>query len=221
MSLIKLRRGSSTLVSGPSMIGKSTWLKRVIMNYKGLYDGDIEHIYYCYSVYNNKLFDEIKRHCDNVTFIEGIPELENVNEWVKNERMVMIILDDLGTLAMESQIVERLVTIYCNNSNVTLYILLQNIYSRGKYSRQISLNISYYVIFKNIRDNQQIKLFSQQLMGYGKKGANPVYESYLDATKQKYGYIFLDLTNDCDDKYRLRTHIFPDEYPIIYVPKNI
>ena len=221
MALLKLRRGSSTIVSGPSKIGKSTWLKKVIINYKDMFDAEIDHIYYCYSVYNNKLFDEIKNNCGNITFIEGIPEIENVKEWTKNERKVMIICDDLGLACMESPTIERLVTVFCNNADLTLYILLQNIYSKGKYARQISLNINYYVIFKNMRDAQQIKLFSQQLMGYSKKRGNPVYESYTDATSKKYGYILIDLTNECEEKYRLRSNIFPDEYPIIYVPKNI
>ena len=44
-------------------------------------------------------------------------------------------------------------------------------------------------------------------------------EVYNDATKEKWGYLFIDLKPDTSDELRLRTKIFPGENPIVYVPK--
>jgi len=38
-----------------------------------------------------------------------------------------------------------------------------------------------------------------------------LYNDSLDATKEAYGYLLLDLTQNTNDGLRFRTHIFPDE----------
>jgi len=42
------------------------------------------------------------------------------------------------------------------------------------------------------------------------------YNAYLDATQRPHGYIILDLTQDTNDGLRLRTNIFPTEYPLVF-----
>jgi len=43
-----------------------------------------------------------------------------------------------------------------------------------------------------------------------------LYNAYLDATKEAYGYLVLDLTQNTNDGLRFRSHIFPDEvHPIV------
>jgi hypothetical protein len=47
-----------------------------------------------------------------------------------------------------------------------------------------------------------------------------VVEAYEDATKKPHGYLLIDLTPDTDDRYRIRTKIFPDDpRPYAYPPK--
>ena len=48
----------------------------------------------------------------------------------------------------------------------------------------------------------------------------PFLESLEDATKDSYGYLILDLTPSCPERYRVRSGILPDHWPIIYLPKN-
>jgi vacuolar-type H+-ATPase subunit F/Vma7 len=47
-------------------------------------------------------------------------------------------------------------------------------------------------------------------------------EAYDDATKEPFGYIFIDLKPATEEQLRLRTHIFPEEYPtVVYIPKSV
>ena len=46
--------------------------------------------------------------------------------------------------------------------------------------------------------------------------SNTLVEAYEDATAGRYGYLVLDLTPMGEDKYRMRTNVFPGEDPIIY-----
>jgi hypothetical protein len=38
-----------------------------------------------------------------------------------------------------------------------------------------------------------------------------VIEASEDATKEPHGYLLIDLRSDTDDRYRIRTKIFPDD----------
>jgi hypothetical protein len=44
-------------------------------------------------------------------------------------------------------------------------------------------------------------------------------ESFRDATARPFGYLLLDLKPDTDEKYRVRTGIFPDDRHYVYLPK--
>jgi len=44
-----------------------------------------------------------------------------------------------------------------------------------------------------------------------------LYNAYLDATKEPYGYLVLDLTQNTNDGLRFRSHILPDEVHLIVV----
>jgi hypothetical protein len=47
-----------------------------------------------------------------------------------------------------------------------------------------------------------------------------VVEAYEDATKEPHGYLLIDLGPDNDDRYRIRTKIFPDDpRQYAYLPK--
>ena len=43
-------------------------------------------------------------------------------------------------------------------------------------------------------------------------------QGYKDATGKPYGYLLVDLTQSMDDRYRLRTKIFPGETGETFVP---
>jgi hypothetical protein len=94
--------------------------------------------------------------------------------------------------------------------------LTQNIFSKGKYSRDLSLNSNYIINFKNPRDQLQMQVLARQIFGNKSKY---LMESYDDATKKPYGYIFLDLRQDTELRNRVQTGILPFQKRIIYTRK--
>lgn len=83
-------------------------------------------------------------------------------------------------------------------------MLTQDVFHKGKYSRTISLNCNYLVLFKNPRDKLQMKVLAHQIFPSQKLF---FLESFEDATKDPNGYLILDLTPSCPDRYRGRTGI--------------
>ena len=45
--------------------------------------------------------------------------------------------------------------------------------------------------------------------------------AFADATSLPFGYLVVDMSPHSEDTYRLRTHVFPGEDPIVYVPKHL
>ena len=74
--------------------------------------------------------------------------------------------------------------------------------------RTISLNSHYIILMKGIRNIQQIEYLGRQI--YGSK-AKSLVNIFKHATERPYSYLVIDLHPSSNDKYRLRTRIFPEE----------
>ena len=76
------------------------------------------------------------------------------------------------------------------------------------------------MIFKNARDQSQIQHLAKQFIPNNSKF---LVEAYNDATKNKpHSYLLLDLTPTTDDRFRIRTNIFPQEAPqYVYIPNKM
>jgi len=95
-------------------------------------------------------------------------------------------------------------------------MLTQNVLHQGKHSRTISLNSNYLVLFKNPRDKLQINILARQIFPSQKAF---FLESFEDATRDPHGYLIVDLTPVCPERYRLRSGVLPHQRPTVYVPK--
>ena len=89
-----------------------------------------------------------------------------------------------------------------HHSNTSVIYLVQNLFSRNKESRTISLNTQYMVVFKNPRDASQITNLAKQMYPGRVKF---IQEAFADATSTPYGYLLVDLKQDTPEDLRLRT----------------
>ena len=120
-------------------------------------------------------------------------------------------------LAEKDKSILELFTTDSHHSNISVFLITQNLFSQGKFSRTISLNCQYLFILNNPRDKAQIYNLARQMFP-----TNSLFliECYEDATIKKYGYLFLDLTQSTNNRYRVQTGITPNETRIIYEPKK-
>ena len=118
----------------------------------------------------------------------------------------VVVLDDL--MAETDGRVTDLFTKKSHHSNTSVIYLVQNLFSRNKESRTISLNTQYMVVFKNPRDASQITNLAKQMYPGRVKF---IQEAFADATSTPYGYLLVDLKQDTPEDLRLRTSILPDD----------
>ena len=134
----------------------------------------------------------------------GIPNIADLQSYD------LIILDDLLNESNSSQDLTKMFTQTAHHLPCFVIFVSQNLFPKGKDARTRSLNTHYYVIFKNPRDKSQFEVLARQMLPTKYKTLVEVFE---DATRQPYGYLFIDFTQDCEDKYRYRTNLF--QHPMV------
>jgi len=147
----------------------------------------------------------------DVIFHEGLPDFSKFD----GRRPILLILDDL--MAETNLDVANLFTKGSHHRNISVLYLTQNLFHSNKHMRTISLNSHYIILFKSPRDANQFTILARQMYPTSSKFAQ---EAYRDATERPFGYIFIDLKPQQDERYRLRTNIFPGENQYVYVKKS-
>ena len=100
----------------------------------------------------------------------------------------LVVLDDL--MAETDGRVTNLYTKKNHHSDTSVIYIVQNLFTKNKESRTISLNSQYMDVFKNPRDASQFANLARQM--YPGRGAF-VQEAFADATASPYGYLLIDL----------------------------
>jgi GTPase SAR1 family protein len=195
----------TSIVSGPTGCGKTVFTFKFISESMHMITPAPEKIIYCYGEYQ-PVFNEYP----NVIFNEGLPDISQFD----GKERTLLILDDLMTETTDS--VSNIFTKVSHHRNVSVLYLTQNLFYKSKQNRTMSLNAHYIVLFKNPRDAMQVATLARQM--YPGKGQFLV-EAFKDATEKAFGYLLLDLKPDTEEKYRIRTNIFPGEKHFVYIPK--
>ena len=127
------------------------------------------------------------------------------------------IIDDLMQNASGDQLVKNLFT-NGRHLNLSVVFVSQNLFHAGKKCRTISLNSIYIVVFKNPRDQYQIRHLACQMFPSKPKFLQAAYE---DATKDR----FLDFHPNSPEFARVRGNIFPydllEDPCCLYLPKDM
>ena len=215
-SLLPFRPCSSICISGTTGCGKTQWVYKLLKNSKGMFVQDPpETILYCYGTWQD-LFEDMEENIPNMTFQEGLPNVDTLNAIANNGKHNVIVIDDLAHQLVKSPAMEVLFTQGCHHKKFSVIYITQNMFQKGQNARTITLNTWYNVVFRNLRDASQINVLGRQMFP-GKPGI--LQEAYEDATGRPYGYLIIDNSPHSDRKYRLRTQIFPSEDPLVYIPR--
>jgi hypothetical protein len=194
-----LKDGSSMLISGPTMCGKSTFVHSLLTD-KQIFSKPPQRVYWFYG----QITDDLK----NKDYIlkEGLPET-----FVDILPNSIIVLDDLMQEAKDHAGVTNLFTKLVHHNNLFVINITQNFFLRSNDTRTRRLNSQYLVLFKNPSDATQIAVIGRQMYPH-----HPTFLShaYNNATKHPHGYIFIDLRQETEDELRIRSHVLQNEFPM-------
>ena len=104
-----------------------------------------------------------------------------------------------------NQLVENLFT-DGRHLNLSVIFVSQNFFYMGKKCRTMSLNLTYIVVFKNPRDQTQIRHLACQMFPSKPKFLQAEYE---EETKNTHRYLFLDFHPNSPEFARVHGNIIP------------
>ena len=116
------------LVAGPTGSGKTRWITQLISGANRFSSPPPQKITYFYGEYQS-IFGSIK----GVNFIKGLPE--NLIEKFDGTVPEWIIIDDLMSESANSKIISELFTKGSHHRNLSVILIVQNFFTRGKESR--------------------------------------------------------------------------------------
>jgi hypothetical protein len=193
------------LVAGPSKSGKTEFVKKILRALPlYVYPCPTRVVWTC-GLQNPQQTKEINDiTAVPVEFLEDIPNLS----YFSSDDINLLIIDDMMAEAGKSKHVADLFTKGSHHKNVSVMLLLQNLFHQGKKMRDIHLNANYIVLTKNPRDMKQITYLANQ--SYPQ---NPDFlvNAYKQCTNKPYGYLLVDFCQTTPDEYRAVTGIFPPE----------
>jgi hypothetical protein len=142
-------------VIGPSRCGKTSLVSDLLENKDTIMSPVPLKILYCFSLYQ-PLFDYLKYKLDQIEFFKGLSYLDEVSN-------CLLIIDYLGHECIDNKEIVPVFTVGSHHRNISVILLIHNIFEKGKYMRTISLSCSYLIIFNNLRDKKQIKFLGTKL----------------------------------------------------------
>lgn len=190
--------------------GKTTFMRRLLEHKNDMFLPKLERVIYFYGQFQNE-FNDMEKHMPFLEFEQGLPNHDRIIELSDPNKHTLFILDDLMSDCVDNKDIGHLFTRTSHHRKITVCLLSQNLYCQGKLARNINLNTQYMVLMRNPRDINQIKVLSNQT-GFGKL----LVDAYNDVHSEPFRYLVLDLSPYTEDKYRVRSNIFPTEDTIIY-----
>lgn len=177
-----------------------------------MFDCAIGRVFLFYNVWQ-ETYDDMERKNLIDEFRQGMPSVQFIES--ECPEGALVIIDD-GQLMVDRD-TAQIYSVVARHRNVNVFLLAQSLFdSKNPHFRTVSLNSNYIVLFKNTRNSNSVRTLASQM---GSADFKNVMESYELATRNKpYGYLLIDLHQQTDDRFRMRTNIFGEngKPPITY-----
>lgn len=223
---LRFKNPSSFLVAGATQAGKTTFTLNLLRNLHHLFEKpDCKwnvHYFFKQKQESFRLFRKETIGNTNFPIVkvwnERLPTTEDIDDLTTGHLesgSVMVIDDFAGMLNRDTL---EIITTKVHHRNCVVIVLAQNIFCKNPVFREISLNSTYVVMFKNPRDASQINCFAKQ---FAPGAGEWVVKAFQAATKYPHSYLLFDSHQSTPDFLRVRSNVLPNEYPMrIYRKKG-
>lgn len=199
---------------GPTSCGKTTFLRR-ILDQKLIDPWPTSIIYFYGSAWQYPTFDYLKKE-HNVTFIHGFDE--TVVQSRDDQSPQLVICDDLVLDMKDNDSAANLFMRGSHHLNMSVILIEQTLFPKGRQSVAMKQNAHYLVIFKSPADALGIATLSRQM--FPQKGGKFLLDAFHDCTREPFTYLVIDSKQSTPDSLRILSRIDdPDQHPIVYTRK--
>ena len=123
----------------------------------------------------NKLVSNHLTSFAYATFIKALADLTDEN--------CTIVIDDMALQATTDT--AQIFTVGSHHNRVNVIFICQKIFTKNDHFREMSLNATYLILFKNVRDKLQISTFAKQFLPGKMKEFAAIYCSIITLSGRK------------------------------------
>ena len=198
----RLQHPFTMLIAGPSGSGKSTFVCSLLANVHRLINTEFDYVV-CFLGSQHPKLEELRRvYGEKIRFVKGLPEA--FEAYVDASKNGFFLIDDLMYEGTKDARVCELYTKTSHHGNVSVCLIMQNVFHHGKERLSILRNSHYIVIFQNPLDQSVAYTLAHRLNPTNKR---PVIGLFLHVFS-KYRYLLLDGKQDTVAEARYRSNIF-------------
>ena len=203
---IRLKENFKLFISGPSRCGKTFFVAELLENIENFAKVPPTTIIYVYKVWQPK-FDEMRSLVH--VFLEDCDSIVAKIQERATGHPILVVFDDL--INSKSLVdIATLFTVDGRHMNMSIVFLTQRMFVNNEHFRQISQNCDYFAIFKNPRNSSEIRTLAQQLT----PGSLDLIDIYMEATKDPFSYLFINLTQECQSQVKYLSKLFDSDYSL-------
>ena len=200
----------SMVVAGPSSSGKSVFTKRLV---KDRIHPDAKVVYWFYTEWQTG-YGDMPEH---VRMIPGMPT--SLDRYLDSEEgRKVFVFDDLMSECMDNKMVSEAFTKKRHQRDVSVILILQNLFCQGRVMRTIQLNTEYFILFANARDKSQFHHFARQVEPTRTK---QLMDAYADETSKPYAHFLVDLKTETPNALRYRGESLSTDKQTIYTVAGV
>lgn len=197
---LRLKCPFTMLVSGPSGSGKTTFTKNLLEKRIVKFNVEPNKVYWFYKVYQ-KSYDDMSQNGSVDEFIEGMPTMNWIKDNIKTNNCT-IVIDDMALEASDDT--AKIFSIGSHHYKLNVIFICQNLFTKNKSFREISLNSTYHVIFKNPRDKSSVTNFAKQFAPGRTRDLAAIYQ---EATTSPHSYLFIDYHQQTKEGNRILSNV--------------
>jgi hypothetical protein len=152
----------SAVVSGPSLSGKTQWLTTFLDRTQDFISEKIHTVVWFYDSKTPALdILESKYNASWFKCVQGLPDINHLEQYLTRGHNSIFILDDLAQDAGDSSLIAKLLYNYVHHKNIGVFLVLQDLFSPGKYRASFLKSIHYLILFRNPLNNTVLSIVGQ------------------------------------------------------------
>lgn len=170
-------------------------------------------IYFYGSDWQSGPFDYLQsKH--KVNFVKGFDD--SMIEDLDTSKPSLIICDDLILEMKDSEAASNLFMRGSHHKNMSVILIEQSLFPKGKQSVSMKINTHYLVIFKSPADALGVATIAKQM--FPQNRGRFLIDAYHDCTREPFSYIIIDSKQETPDDVRIISQITGEaSYPLVYV----
>ena len=202
----RLKHPFSLILAGSSQSGKTTWLVNLLLRAEKLINTTLEYIVVFMGTEDSPFLHLKSVFGDKLRCVAGLPE--TFDPYIDRNKAGLFIIDDLMRAAAVDKNIGELFTKRGHHENISICLVLQNLFASGKERLTCQRSSHYMVIFRNPLDQTSVHIMAQRLEPSRKKKMSEMLTYIL----LHYRYVFLDGKQDSPAGAKYRSDMFNENF---------